>query len=304
MSTDTLPRTHALCALMDRHARVARASVDRAVEQFGSAWSTAFESLLQHVYADDARLEAAVKGYGSFIMDSMRRQKRFEREREYPAKTYAEAAAEVYFNDEYMANNYLPGLLLSHYLWPHHFQQLEYFQSFFLAALHRRGVRRWAEVGVGTGLYTRLALQGLPESHGVGYDISPLSLRFTAQHVAAFGCDTRYTVRDQNILTDPPSTPVEAVLCIEVLEHLEDPVAMLRGLRAMVQPGGMLFVTAALNAGHADHIYLYREPADVLQQAAQAELHVEHCFFANAYAPAAPGIPVPSALAMVLRREA
>jgi 2-polyprenyl-3-methyl-5-hydroxy-6-metoxy-1,4-benzoquinol methylase len=165
-------------------------------------------------------------------------------------------------------------------------------------------VRRWAEVGVGTGLYTRLALQGLPESHGVGYDISPLSLRFTAQHVAAFGCDTRYTVRDQNILTDPPSTPVEAVLCIEVLEHLEDPVAMLRGLRAMVQPGGMLFVTAALNAGHADHIYLYREPADVLQQAAQAELHVEHCFFANAYAPAAPGIPVPSALAMVLRREA
>jgi hypothetical protein len=107
MSTDTLPRTHALCALLDRHARV--------------------------------------EGEGSVNMGSMRRQKRFERERKYPAKTYAEAAAEVYFNDEYMANNYLPGLLLSHDLWPHHFQQLEYFPSFFLATLHRR--RRAAGAG-------------------------------------------------------------------------------------------------------------------------------------------------------------
>lgn len=303
MRTNDLPRTESLRTAMEQHARLARASVDRAAEQFGSEWSTQFESLLQHFYSDDVRLEAAVKGYGSFIMDSMRRQKRFERDRTYPAKTYVEAAAEVYYNDEYMASSYLPGLLLSHYLWPHHYQQLEYFHRFFFAALRQRGVRRWAEVGVGTGLYSRLTLQALPQSYGVGFDISPLSLQFTAQHVASFGCEARYRLQNKNILTEAPAEQFEAVLCVEVLEHLEDPVALLQGLRTMVKPGGVLFVTAALNAGHADHIYLYREPADVLRQVGQVGLYVENFFFANAYAPSAPGVPVPAALAMVLRRE-
>ena len=71
----------------------------------------------------------------------------------------------------------------------------------------------------------------------------------------------------------------------------------------MVTPGGKLFVTAALNAAHADHIYLYREPAEVVAQVEAVGLQVENLFFANAYAPAKKGLPVPSALAMVLSAE-
>ena len=292
-----------LAALMEKSARFARTSIDRAALEFGPTWSAELDIMLGNLYVSEDAMSAAVKGYGSFVIDSMRRQKRFEVERFYPAKTYAEAAAEVYLNDDYMARQYLPGLLLSHYLWIHHFQQIKYFKNFFLESLVASHVSNFAEVGVGTGIYSRLALESLSGVQGVGFDISPLSLQFTQQHVNAYGFGDRYSVLLQNILTAPPERKFQAVICVEVLEHLEDPVELLRGLKAMLAPGGKLFVTAALNAAHADHIYLYREPAEVMAQVTEVGLHIENSFFSNAYMPDKKGVPVPAALAMVLSSE-
>jgi hypothetical protein len=61
-------------------------------------------------------LVAAVKGYANFAMQSMRLQAKFERELKYKAKTHEEAASEVYFNEQHMMQEYLPGLLISHSL--------------------------------------------------------------------------------------------------------------------------------------------------------------------------------------------
>jgi hypothetical protein len=68
----------------------------------------------------------------------------------------------------------------------------------------------------------------------------------------------------------------------------------------LIIPGGKLFVTAALNAAHIDHIYLYRKPQDVLDQVDKVGLHVEHHFFANAYLAEHQNTPVPAVLAMVI----
>lgn len=144
--------TQAAQALIETQARFARGSIERASVEFGSEWDNAFEQLLARVYRDPLAMADAVKGYAAFAVDSMRRQRRFEVEREYPAKTFAEAAQEVYLNDEYMHTQYLPGLLLSHYLWPHHYLQLQYFERFFLPSLAKEARPRFAEVGIGTGV--------------------------------------------------------------------------------------------------------------------------------------------------------
>ena len=81
-------------------------------------------------------------------------------------------------------------------------------------------------------------------------------------------------------------------------------VAFLVGLKKLTTLGGRLFVTAALNAAHADHIYLYRKPEEIIAQVEAAGMHVENSFFANAYAPAKRDLPVPGALAMVLTPKA
>lgn len=292
--------TQNLFKLIENSAAFASSSVNRASTEFGVPWLNDFETMLAHMYASPVAMEAAVKGYRSFAIDSMRRQKRFELDRVYPAKTFEQASQEVYLNDKYMTEQYLPGLLLSHYLWIHHYQQIKYFRDFFIPTLRTDNGTDFAEIGVGTGIYSRVLLEELPEFSGVGFDISPLSLKFTERHVASYGFGSRYEVLMQDIITKPPVRKFKSVICVEVLEHLENPGALLNGLKAMVAPGGKLFVTAALNAAHADHIYLYRNPQDVLDQVADVGLHVENLFFANAYAPDKPGVPVPAALAMIL----
>jgi hypothetical protein len=289
-----------LLTTMAQGARFARAGAQRAATEFGPDWEADLAALLERLYPDDVALADAVAGYGAFAMDAMRRQKRFEQTLRYPATTYAEATTEVYHNDDYMRRQYLPGLLLSHLLWPHHYQQLRYFRGFFLPWLRRSDVDAFAEVGVGTGLYSRLSLQADANLQGAGFDISPMSLQFTRTHVEAFGLGARYTTLRHDILSTAAPRRFPAVLCIEVLEHLEDPVAMLRALRALCQDHGRLFVTAALNAANADHIHLYRDPQAVYAQVEAAGLHLVHSFFAQAHAPERPGLPVPSALAMVL----
>jgi 2-polyprenyl-3-methyl-5-hydroxy-6-metoxy-1,4-benzoquinol methylase len=291
--------TRAAQVLIEGQARFARDNIERASAEFGPAWDAAFEQLLAHVYRDPEAMADAVKGYAAFAVDSMRRQLRFETEREYPAKTFAEAAQEVYFNDEYMRTQYLPGLLLSHYLWSHHYRQVQYFERFFLPSLAAQAQPRFAEVGVGTGVYSRIALQAVPAAQGFGYDLSPISVRFTRAHLEAFGLLDRYETDLRNVIECPPQDQVGHVICVEVLEHLEDPVALLRGLKNMTAPGGTLFITAALNAANADHIYLYRNAEEVLVHAEEAGLHVEQYYFGNAYPAPKRGVPVPGAMAMV-----
>ena len=292
--------TQAAVELIEKFARFASNSVARAKTEFGMSWQNDFEILLARLYSTPAALEAAIKGYGSFAIDSMRRQKRFEREGTYPAKTFEQASQEVYLNAEHMTEQYLPGLLLSHYLWGHHYRQIEYFKTFVLPALRAQQTTDFVEVGVGTGIYSRIALEENSGICGVGYEISPLSMQFAQRHLTAYGLSHRYSMELRDILVSPPERRFQWVFCVEVLEHMEDPVALLRALKNLAVPGGKLFVTAALNAAHADHIYLYRKPQDVLDQVAEAGLNVEHHFFSNAYVPERPGLAVPGALAMVL----
>ncbi|MFZ5542147.1 MAG: class I SAM-dependent methyltransferase [Pseudomonadota bacterium] len=301
MRTDNQSAAHLalLQSTFDAKHRFCRGLIGRALESFGRPWAADFERTLESLLGDPATLASAAKGYAAFAFDSMRRQKAFESAREYPNKTYEQAAAEVYFNEKHMAEEYLPGLLLSHYLWPHHYRQIQFFDTAFLAAMALEERPVFAEVGVGTGLYSRRILERLQHAQGAGYDISPSSCAFAARHIAAVGASGRYDMRCQDILAKPME-PTRWLICVEVLEHLEDPVSLLRALKSSLAPGGRAFITAALNAAHADHIYLYRNAEEVWQHLDKAGFALEQSFVGAAYPPPAPGIPVPLAAAFVV----
>jgi len=293
------PRVARLQAIFDQKHRLSRALIDRALSVFGGDWAADFEDALTTLCPDDAALEAAAKGYSAFAFDSMRRQKAFELTRQYPHKTYAEAAGEVYFNAEHMIREYLPGLLLSHFLWPHHYRQLQFFDTAFIGAMHQSAQQRFAEVGVGTAVYSRRLLTRLPASTGIGYDVSPSSCQFARRHIESAGMQARYTMHEQDIIARPIAL-VPWLVCVEVLEHLEQPVEFLRSLHAGLAPGGKAFITAALNAAHTDHIYLYRSGEEVWEHLRAAGFTLEQYFVAAAYSPPGPGVPVPLAAAFVV----
>jgi hypothetical protein len=231
-------RVEALRRVFAERHRLSGALIERAQQAFGASWTADFDRMLGSLFADDDSLALAAKGYSSFAFDSMRRQKAFELSREYANKTYAQAASEVYFNEQHMASEYLPGLLLSHFLWPHHYRQIQFFDTAFVEPMSRSQCAEFAEIGIGTALYSRRILEQVSTSRGVGYDISPSSCRYAEQHVSAVGATARYEVRCQDIL-EHPMAPVPWLVCVEVLEHLEDPVEFLRALHAA---SGMPFI--------------------------------------------------------------
>jgi 2-polyprenyl-3-methyl-5-hydroxy-6-metoxy-1,4-benzoquinol methylase len=294
------PRVAALDAVLREKYGFFKDAVDRTAAEFGPQWTAAFEETLAKLFPDDGRLAKAAEGYARFVMDLLRRQRRFERERVYPAKTYAAAAAEVYMDDDYMTRQYLPGLLLAHFLWPHHVRHAAFFETAFVGPMRLAADTRFAEVGVGTGLYSREVLMQLGTARGVGLDISPASAAFTKRHVEAFAVDDRYEMRLQDVVDEPLDEPVPWLICIEVLEHLEDPVTFLGALRASLAPGGRAFVTAALTAAHVDHIHLYETVDDVIAESADAGFVVEQAFLANAHPPTSLGTPVPAVAALIL----
>jgi 2-polyprenyl-3-methyl-5-hydroxy-6-metoxy-1,4-benzoquinol methylase len=267
--------------------------------EFGPWWQETFDDYLHRFFGrDEGALVDAVHGYAGYAIDAMRLQQRFNRIRRYEPQSYEEACDRVYLNEDYMMRLYLPGILISHFLWRHHCRQLQYYQEQFLPLLESVEDKTFYEVGTGTGFYSVQLLHHQPLFQGTGIDISPASRSFTRRQVAAWGLEQRFTSSDHNIVENALE-PRSCIQSIEVLEHFEDPQLFLAPLRQMLRPGGYGFVTAALTAPQADHLFLFWTADDVIQQLAEAGFRVEDYIEEAAY-PAREDEIVPKVAAFIV----
>lgn len=304
--TDTaFPTIARFEATLARVAPFMAGAAGKARARFGREWEEAFEEFLARFFAgDDAAMELAVKGYVGFSLEMAKLQKRFEKERVYAAKTYAEAAAQVYHNEEYVNALYAPGILLSHYLWLHYFSQLRWFHARFAPLVREAADRRFCEVGVGSGFYSRQMLALAPDVRGHAFDISAHSLDYTARHLERFGVRERWSGTLRDVIADPPpagsadgSWPF--IVSADVLEHLEDPPAFLRSLRRMLRPGGRGFIATVITSANTDHIYLYNSWEEIRDQLTDAGFRVLDHQEDIAYEPKADE-PVPRLAAFIV----
>lgn len=266
---------------------------------FGKVWEEEFENLLKTALPDEEHDRKALAGYTEYIVDAMRRQVDFQREGVYSVTRYSQADETVYQNEDKMMNEYLPGLLISQFLWVHHYRHLLFFKTFFVKDISAATDQRFHDVGIGTGFHSNVILNTLPGSWGHGWDLSPHSLRFAEDLLTRFGTVDRYAFHLKDILKTESIEPLPYLISVEVLEHLENPLEFLVGLKRMILPGGKAFITAALNSPHEDHVYLYRNENEVLSQVRAAGFSVECAFSAYAYPPSKRLPLVPSVLAVV-----
>lgn len=277
--------------------------VRKQFKEFGRPWLVDFNTELQTFFKNDATaLSNAVQGYIKFVLDGMLLQKRFDKTGRYESKTYAEAASEVYQNQDYMFNLYLPGIHLSHFLWRHHYLQHIFFVERFLPLAVSHGGSLFYDVGVGTGFYSKEMLRLLLHVKGEGFDLSRFSLGYTQRMLAAFGLDDRYTCGIQDIIQEPPRKPASFIFNVEVLEHLEDPLSFLKALNRMLEPGGYGLITAAITAPNADHIYLYNSIHEVVAQIEQAGFKVIDSREDRAYEPTKSTESVPKNAAVIVTK--
>ena len=276
--------------------------IGKRFEEFGEPWLMRFEEELEMFFGVDTNeLEQTVYGYGLFAMDGMKLQKKFDKSLEYERKLYEDVKDAVYLNKEYMISLYLPGIFLSHYLWPHHFRQLLWFLEEFIPLIDNDAVKTFCDVGVGTGFYSKEMLRNTNSLYGHGYDISEFALEHAKTMVGRWDLGRRYMVHRQDIISEPPPFKADCAVNVEVLEHLEDPVTFLRALRYMVNDGGYAFVTAAINAPNKDHIYLYRDLESVAVQLQEGGFEVVDSKLFAAFETEKEGETVPENGSFILR---
>ncbi len=112
--------------------------------------------------------------------------------------------------------------------------------------------KRVLDLGCGMGgLLVRLRRDGV-RTLGVEYNFDNCTItrlrgaRYGAPPPVLNGCAESLSLKDAS---------VDVVLCYEVIEHVQDPAAMLRECRRVLAPGGYVFVTVPNRWSLYDHHY-------------------------------------------------
>lgn len=214
-----------------------------------------------------ATLDTLVEGYKWTCGQMMYEEAYFRKNGRYRQSDYDEVNKLVYSNADFMGR-YLSGLLLSQLLWLNHFQVARFYHDFFLAnAGHGSSL---IEIGPGHGLLLALASAQPEIGRIAGVDISAESIARTSFAVRTLGLDDVELHCGDMAQFGDDLRGFDMLVCSEVLEHLEDPVAKLAEWSRCVKPDGVVFVNVPINSPAPDHIYLlrnYKECADLVEKA-------------------------------------
>jgi 2-polyprenyl-3-methyl-5-hydroxy-6-metoxy-1,4-benzoquinol methylase len=205
----------------------------------------------------DKTLDYGIDCYLKMIADVRIETMHFVRTGEYTSKSFDEVNQRVYNNPDVM-EYYMNGLLLSQFLWGHHYAILNYFTDNL--PKYKDKIHHYLEMGGGHGLYISQAISLLKP--GVKFDlidISPTSI--DASRSLIENDAVNYQLSD--IFKIKAEKKYDFITMGEVMEHVEDPVALLSKLGELLKDGGSMFVTTPTNAPAIDHIYLFTNAEDI-----------------------------------------
>lgn len=235
------------------------------------------ERALAHLQADERdRLETyleftATRGvtpdylaecYLTVVGDTLREQIFFNRNDRYRHSRYAEVAADVYHDADYM-HQYMYGLAITAFLWPNHLEMARFFRR----VLPRDRGGTYLEIGPGHGYYLMNAVVSGGYDSALAIDISAASIAQTRAVLEHFCPEHagRYRLEEKDFFdaTDLVPGSMDAIVMGEVLEHVERPDVFLRRIAELARPDAFIFVTTCVNAPAIDHIFLWRSPEEV-----------------------------------------
>ena len=118
-------------------------------------------------------------------------------------------------------------------------------------------------------MYLALAAEHDDCLKAVGWDISETSASQTLKSLDRMGLRSPIAVELRDIMNKPTvdekaDGQFDSVVISEVLEHLEEPERALKNLREVMAPDSKIFVNMPVNSPAPDHIYLLRNPKEVV----------------------------------------
>ena len=225
-----------------------------------------YDSILKK---EDKTIDYSIDCYLEMVNDMYYEGVQFMRSGEYSNKSFDEVNARVYNNPKIM-EYFMHGLLLSQFLWDHHYDILLYFID--VIKNNKSDIKNYLEVGGGHGLYISEAINIIGEGTSFDLaDISPSSIDLAKKMVA--NDIVTYFLTD--IYEYNPTQKYDFITMGEVLEHVEDPVQLLKKLHDLLSDNGKVFITTPTNAPTIDHIYLFRNAEEIREVIDKAGFKVE-----------------------------
>jgi 2-polyprenyl-3-methyl-5-hydroxy-6-metoxy-1,4-benzoquinol methylase len=212
-------------------------------------------------------LDGVLEAFATVSLDFLRLQARFLKTKRYASTDSSLLVADLYDDDEKMSGYYLDGLAMTYVLWPNHTRMLHFFVTDFLPRVPAGA--RVAEVGVGHGLMAALLFESVPDVTYVGVDISPSSLAYAGEALTHLGvAPDRWQMVHADALAGDLATlgapnGFDALICCEVLEHVENPQLLLQKLSEATRADGVGFMSTVANLEAEDHVYLFNDVAEI-----------------------------------------
>lgn len=249
-------------------------AMDADFHERANVFLNAYETLLSH---ESKNLDYSINCYLQMIADVNYESVQFMQTGEYTSKSFDEVNKRVYDNPDVM-EYYMHGLLLSQFLWTHHYDILLYFND--IINRNKDFIKNYLEVGGGHGLYISEAISiiGAGASYQV-VDISKSSLEMARRMIN--NNSVTYTLSD--VFEFFPEKKYDFITMGEVLEHVEDPVRLLEKLYELLDDNGKVIITTPTNAPAIDHIYLFKNAEDIREVIRKAGFKIleEKCIYSE-----------------------
>jgi 2-polyprenyl-6-hydroxyphenyl methylase / 3-demethylubiquinone-9 3-methyltransferase len=111
----------------------------------------------------------------------------------------------------------------------------------FIAARSPLKDKRIADVGCGGGILAEsLAARG---AHVTAIDLAPAMIEVAQLHAHESGADIDYRHCDAAALAAAEPGSFDVVTCMELIEHVPDPAALVATLAQLLRPGGALYIS-------------------------------------------------------------
>ncbi len=259
------------------HSKKLKKNIASFDNRYFEAANNFFEKYLLILSEENKTLDYALDCYLNMISDMNIETVEFVRTGKYSSSTFQEVNSRVYARPETM-EYYMHGLIMSQFLWKHHYLMFDYFVNTLPA--YREKTHSYLEIGAGHGLFLSKALEILDDKTSFTVvDISKTSIEMAEK----FSNDKRVLFHTKDIFDFGSDTRYDFITMGEVLEHVEDPLGLLVKLKDLLAENGTVFITTPTNAPAIDHIYLFNSVAEIqeLLKAAGFKIRSEMSFLSE-----------------------
>jgi 2-polyprenyl-3-methyl-5-hydroxy-6-metoxy-1,4-benzoquinol methylase len=258
-----------IAVLNPRHAKKLiknAASFDERYNELAEDFFKRYTAILQ---TENKNLDYAIDCYLHMIDDVNSETIEFARTGQYSSSTFAEVNNRVYARPQIM-EYYMHGLILSQFLWKHHYQMFNYFITTLPRYVHN--IKAYLEVGVGHGFYLSKVLDVLDANATLtAVDISETSIAMAKSFIN----NSRISYNLANIFEFDTEKKYDFITLGEVLEHVEYPLELLLKLNDLLSEDGVLFFTTPTNAPAIDHISLFNNVDEIRELVKSAGFQID-----------------------------